>query len=71
MALPQCPHCNGRHFALTTIEPIGSRYKTNLIHCNGCGAPVGAMEYYDAGALLKKMQATLEDLEKRIRRLGG
>jgi hypothetical protein len=76
MASPICPHCKGRSFALSTIEPVGAQYKANLIICNQCDAPVGAMEYYDAGVLLKaqekllkKMEKTLADLEGRLRRV--
>jgi predicted nucleic-acid-binding Zn-ribbon protein len=69
MALPKCPHCGSNSFTISTIEPLGSQYKANLVTCRQCAAPVGALEYYDAGVLLKQMQQTLSDLEKRLRRV--
>jgi hypothetical protein len=71
MASPKCPHCNGTFFALSTIEPVGAQYKANLIICNQCGAPVGAMEYYDAGVLLKAQEQVLKRMEKAIDDLGS
>jgi hypothetical protein len=76
MALPKCPHCKSGFFALSTIAPVGAQYKANLIICNQCGAPVGAMEYYDAGVLLKaqerilkKIEKAIDDLDSRLRRV--
>jgi hypothetical protein len=71
MALPKCPHCGDITFAVTTIDPVGSQYKANLIHCLGCGAPFGALEYYDAEVLLHQILQKLNDLERRIQHLGG
>src|SRR3989442_8530388 len=69
MAYPECPHCNGRFYELALIEPTGSNYKTNLVICSNCGAPAGALEYYDAGSLIREQGDTIDALTPAIAKL--
>lgn len=71
MATPKCPHCGGISIGMTTVSPAGAAYKANVIHCLSCGAPFGALDYYDSGVMLRQIQQKLNDLEKKIQRLGG
>lgn len=75
-AYPKCPHCQSMYFDLSENTPTGANYKIFIINCTSCGAPFGAMEYYDFGSLLKKQEALLariehaiETLEQRLRRV--
>jgi hypothetical protein len=76
MAIPTCPHCKATHFDVTENEPYGSNYKIFIVHCTGCGAPIGPMEYVVTGVLLanqEKQLATIQQsvsaLDTRIRRI--
>jgi hypothetical protein len=78
MAFPKCPHCDSAFYQLAIIEPAGSNYKANLVICSGCGAPVGALDYYDAGVLIQEqgetlaaMMQTLERLQRDVTRLAS
>ena len=66
MAFSKCPHCENRYFELAEQSPSGSNYKIQFVQCSKCGAPVGVMEYYDSGALLKKNEKRLEALEHKL-----
>ena len=57
----KCPHCGGGSFGLQLIDPTSAQYKLNLVKCNGCGAPVGAMSFYDTGTQLKNFLTALGD----------
>ena len=39
----------------------------NLIHCAGCGAAVGAVDYFDSGVLLKQQDQKINDLGDHLR----
>lgn len=69
MAWTACAKCANRFFELSEHEPTGSRVKINLVQCSSCGTPVGAMEYYNAGSLLKIQEKTLNDLSSRLSRV--
>lgn len=64
---PSCPKCNTQIFELTAIEPRGSTTMVNLIHCAGCGAAVGAVDYFDSGVLLKQQDQKINDLGDHLR----
>ena len=73
MANSKCPHCGVGQFELKIIEARGAQYQHSLIQCGGCGAPFGAMEYHNVGALfeeqgavLKQLQASLNNLDHRL-----
>lgn len=62
-----CPHCRNRSFALQEIEPAGSKVKFNLVTCEKCGAPFGAVEYYSLGTLLRNQERAIDDILRRVR----
>lgn len=64
-----CPHCQHESFELEETSPAGSAFKVNFIKCANCEAPVGVLEYYDTGDLLKEQEAVLAKMEKQISRL--
>jgi hypothetical protein len=66
---PKCPHCQTTNFEITESAPLGAEYKIYLVHCIGCGAPFGAMEYLVAGVLLKKQEETLAQIQNSLAQL--
>jgi predicted nucleic-acid-binding Zn-ribbon protein len=66
MANTTCPKCDSHNFELIAIEPSGSRYKHNLIQCSNCGAPAGALEYINTGALIGDIQEALGKLDQKV-----
>lgn len=51
----KCPSCQKTGFEIVTEEPQGSNYKVNIVRCRYCKTAIGAMEYYNLGALLEKI----------------
>ena len=66
MALSKCPHCDGKIFELQEVSPIGAAYKSTFVQCSGCGAPVGAMDYFNVGTLLKNQEAKIDELSRKV-----
>lgn len=61
-----CPHCKNKSFELHE-EPIsGANYRMFFVQCSQCGAPITAVEYFDAGALLKGQETKLKEIETKI-----
>lgn len=65
--LSKCASCGNRNlFEIVTVEPTGSAFKVNLVQCKMCGAPVGAMEYFNAGSLGTKTQELIKNNQSEI-----
>jgi len=71
MAIPKCPHCNATRFQLTENEPMDANYKIFILHCVGCGAPAGAMEYIVPSVLIAQQEKKLLNIQERWSRLTG
>jgi transcription initiation factor IIE alpha subunit len=69
MALSACVKCNGSMFELMEQSPLRGAHKVQFVQCIKCGTPVGVLEYYDSGALLKKQEATIGDLKQQLTRI--
>jgi hypothetical protein len=69
--MPACPKCGHQVFALTEIEPMNSRYKMFAVNCASiaCQAVVGVTEYFDLGTVSRKLEAKIEEVEKRLSRI--
>lgn len=61
-----CPHCRATSWKIVTIEPIGGNFKQNVLQCNGCGAPVGVLDYYNLGGLLKEQEKEIASLKREL-----
>ncbi len=44
MAQSICPKCGNHKFEIAENEPIGSRYKIQLLQCAACGAIISALD---------------------------
>ncbi len=59
MAVPTCPKCDSKNFAMTLIEPHNSYFKINAVHCMKCGAVVGITDYSDVATLVRQLAEKL------------
>lgn len=64
--LSTCVKCGGHLFQLVEQEPSGSAHKLQFVQCSSCGVPVGAMEYYNSGAKLEKLERKIANLESQL-----
>ncbi|MCK1632659.1 hypothetical protein [Bradyrhizobium sp. 162] len=65
----KCPHCEVTRFEVKEIEPVDSTYKLTAIQCVGCGAPIGVMDFWNIGTLLKKQEKQISDLSSRLQNM--
>lgn len=61
-----CPKCEGHSFRIQEVSPSGSAFKLNFVQCSGCGAPVGIVDFYNTGQLLKQQEKAIHDLTTRL-----
>lgn len=66
MAASTCAKCGNVSFEVKTIEPVGGNFKQNLLQCRGCGAPVGVLDYYNLGGLLKDQEKEIAGLKRQL-----
>jgi len=59
MATPKCPKCESVFFEIKTASPKNSNYKIQFVNCSSCGCVVGALEFYNTGALLHTLAKQL------------
>ena len=76
MALSTCAKCGGHTFEIQLIEPVGARYKQNLIQCTACGVPIGALDSFNTGSQLEELHtqikaamAGIDELKHRLIRI--
>lgn len=61
----KCPRCSNDEFEAVNETPINSEYELIFIRCTSCKIVVGVIDYYNVGALVKKLAAKLKiDLDK-------
>jgi hypothetical protein len=61
----KCPKCEGTDFEVVNETPINSNYELMFIRCVNCKTAVGILDYYNVGALIKKLANRLNiDLNK-------
>jgi len=66
MAISKCPKCDNTFFELVENSPSKSNYKLLFVQCSRCGTVVGAMDYYNIGTVLNKVENNLEKIEKNL-----
>ena len=62
MAATTCVKCGSTSFELKETAVTHAIYRLYFIQCGNCGGAIGVQEYYNAGALLKR----IEGLVKKI-----
>ncbi len=61
-----CCKCENSAFKLQEISVQGAQYKLYAVQCVSCRTAFGVTEYYDSGSLLKKQEAAIADLARKI-----
>jgi hypothetical protein len=61
----KCPKCENTEFEVVNEKPVNSNYELIFIRCTKCFTTVGVIDYYNVGALIKKLATKLKiDLDK-------
>jgi len=61
----KCPKCENSEFEVVNETPVNSNYELIFVRCTNCHTVVGAIDYYNVGALIKKLALKLKiDIEK-------
>ena len=61
----KCPVCSSTEYEAVNETPLNSNYELIFIRCTTCLAVVGVRDYYNVGALVKKLADKLKiDLDK-------
>ena len=61
----KCPRCSNDEFEAVNETPNNSEYELIFIRCTSCKIVVGVIDYYNVGALVKKLASKLKiDLDK-------
>lgn len=63
-----CPHCKSTSFEVKTQTPTHSNYKVVFVQCSGCGAPFGALPFFDQHGLLISIESRIKGLESKLSR---
>jgi transcription initiation factor IIE alpha subunit len=69
MARSSCPKCAGFNFEIKEFAPYGSAFKLMSVQCSSCGSVVGALEYFNSGAKIEKLEkqiAVVENNQQKI-----
>jgi len=51
----KCPKCKNTAFEVVNEKPVNSNYNLILVRCTECKVVVGALDYYNVGALVRKL----------------
>lgn len=61
----KCPGCSNTEFEVVNETPVNSNYELIFVRCTSCKVVIGVIDYYNVGALVKKLAAKLKiDLNK-------
>jgi predicted nucleic-acid-binding Zn-ribbon protein len=61
----KCPSCENTEFEVVNELPVNSNYELIFVRCAKCHVVVGTIDYYNVGALIKKLALKLKiDLDK-------
>ncbi|GFE57697.1 hypothetical protein AOG1_15770 [Geobacter sp. AOG1] len=66
LTISSCAKCGGGMFKVVEKEPHGSNFKVNFVQCSSCNAPIGVLDYYNLGTLMKKQEKSIDDIESRL-----
>lgn len=66
-----CGKCENSSFKVQELSAQGANYKLFAVQCVSCSTPIGVMEYYDNGSLLKKQEKAIAALEQKMNHLQG
>ena len=61
-----CAKCGGHLFRLEEKEPSGSAVKVYFVQCTACGAPIGALDYFDNSSLIQGLEKKINQLTSSV-----
>jgi hypothetical protein len=65
MSTSKCPKCESSEFEAVNEVPEKSNFELIFIRCTNCYSVIGVIDYYNVGALVKKLAEKLNiDLNK-------
>lgn len=62
----KCGKCEGASFRVQEISPTGAQFKLFTVQCSSCQTPIGVMDFYNIGQLLKDQEKVIADLGKKL-----
>lgn len=64
--ISKCAKCGSTSFEMKENSPIGSRFKLFFVQCYSCGAPIGAMEYFNSSTQIEIVTKKIQNLENKL-----
>lgn len=61
-----CAKCGGGNFKVVEKEPQGSNFKLNFVQCSSCNAPIGVLDFFNLGSLMKDQEKSIKNLDNRL-----
>jgi hypothetical protein len=55
----KCPKCESTEFEVVNETPVNSNFELIFIRCAKCKTAIGVLDYYNVGALVKKLAKKL------------
>jgi uncharacterized Zn finger protein len=56
----KCPKCFNSEFEAVNEKPVNSNFELIFVRCVNCSTVVGVIDYYNVGALIKKLASKLK-----------
>lgn len=66
MPKSSCPKCGKETFELVEHTPKKSNYKVHFIQCEGCGAVVGVLPFFNANQQINNLEQKIGKLHNDI-----
>ena len=68
---PKCGKCEGTEFRTQEIEPQGAAYKLIAVQCQRCDTPIGVLDYFNLGTLIKAQEQQIAELRTDLQQVHG
>ena len=70
MAISTCAKCNGHHFELALLTPVGETRKLTLVQCSACGMAVGVLDP-SIGPQIEALKGQVAAIDRKLARIAG
>ena len=71
MATSTCVKCGQSRFELHEASPGKAEFKFWYLQCTSCGGVAGLTEFFNAGAILKRMEDELKRVRAEVHDIKG
>lgn len=58
--------CDNIFFEILENSPSKSAYKLYFVQCGRCGTVIGAIDYYNIGSIVGKIETKVDKIEKSL-----